>query len=93
LIKEKLGGKLTTRNCSTNSKSWSKPIAPFTLPPQSRSTPGSPDVPCDFFTAGNGKERFGHISVTDIKDLKKKTEAAVSSNVADKLQHAQLEME
>jgi hypothetical protein len=49
--------------------------------------------PVIFFTKGNVKERFGHISVTDIKDLKKQTEAVVSSTVADKLQHAQLKME
>jgi hypothetical protein len=36
---------------------------------------------------GYGKECFSHNSVTDIKDMKKKTEAAVSSTVTDRLQH------
>jgi len=40
-----------------------------------------------FSTVGCGKEGFSHNSVTDIKDVKKKTEAAVSSTVTDRLQH------
>jgi len=36
---------------------------------------------------GYGKEGFSHNSVTDIKDMKKKSEATLSSTVTDRLKH------
>jgi hypothetical protein len=40
-----------------------------------------------FSTVGYWKEGFSHNSVTGIKGMKKKTEAAVSSTVTDILKH------
>jgi len=40
-----------------------------------------------FSTVGYGKEGFSQNTVTDIKDMKKKSEATVSLTVTDRLKH------